>query len=91
MVAVDHAVNVQHDDGSEAFGVVLHGLLHIVLNVFVFNFLGNQFLSFHVEGVGRQHEDPLSFAFSPRLLLLTENLQQTTTNNKITNLSLIHI
>ena len=39
LVAVDFAVDVEHDDGSKALGVVLHRKLHVVLYVVALNFL----------------------------------------------------
>ena len=37
--AVDSAVDVEHDDGAEAFGVVLHRKFHVMFDIFVFDFL----------------------------------------------------
>ena len=37
--AVDSAIDVEHDDGAETFGVVLHRKFHVMFDIFVFDFL----------------------------------------------------
>ena len=39
VVSIDLAIDVQHDDGAEALGVVLHRKLHVMLDVLVLDFL----------------------------------------------------
>ena len=39
VVSIDLAIDVQHDHGAEALGVVLHRKLHVMLDVLVLDFL----------------------------------------------------
>lgn len=77
-VPVDLAVDVEHDDGAEALRVVLHGQLHVGVDVLVLDLVGDHPLRLHVEGVGgggRQQPHPLRLPLLPLLLLLPQYLQ----------------
>ena len=72
--AVDLAVDVEHDDGAEALRVVLHGQLHVVLDVLVLDLLRDQSLSLDVHWIGRQQPDSKPLPFRPSSLLLPQDL-----------------